>query len=88
MPSWKNWNVLFTICLSIAKNCGADSGGMGWYQALHRLANGTKGNRSTATINHNRSTVGGGGVGGAVIVITEILHYVVLCGYERKNMLD
>ena len=85
VPSCKNWNVCcLQSCLSIAKIV-VPSGGRGGCQVLHRLANATKGNRCTTTINHNRSTVGGGGLGGAVIVITEILHFVVLCGCERKN---
>ena len=85
VPSMKNWSAYGSQSASLLQKLWCRVEAWGGYQALHRLANGTKGNRSTTTINHNRSTVGGGGLGGAVILITEILHYVALCGCERKN---
>ena len=73
MPSMKNWNVYCLQSASLLQKLWYRVEVWGGYQALHRLANGTRGNRCNTTINHNRSTVGGGGVGGADIVITEIL---------------
>ena len=55
---------------------------------MRRLANATKGNRCATTINHKRSTVGGGGLGGAVIVITESFTLWYYVAANEKTMLD
>ena len=57
----------------------------GGYLALPRLSNATKENRCKTTINHNRATVGGGGMGGVGVIIMQMLHLVVLIVLRTKK---